>query len=158
MDAWGTGSDYARDETSSHVESEDAILLTYEPNQQVSISFDVKEFSVSDENRVDPFGTEFEIYIDAPMLELADNLGNYAGKISKDANKKGRFIYSVAADGQYSVSLRSEYEFEWDDAIELDYKASYSAYEYQTTLEDFFIASQNGTSIVLTKTERATNP
>lgn len=67
-------------------------------------------------------------------------------------------VMTITEDGQYSVNLRSEYEFEWDDAIELDYKASDGVYEYKTTLKDFFIASQNGTPIVLTKAVETTNP
>ncbi len=62
----------------------------------VTIQFDVKSF-MSDPQKggnnpsmnVDPFGTEFEIYIDAPMLN---------SDLPKDAN--GRYIYTVPADGK----------------------------------------------------------
>lgn len=35
----------------------------------VDIEFDVTSFRGTDDKSVDPFGEEFEIYIDAPMLE-----------------------------------------------------------------------------------------
>lgn len=228
---------YQADETSSFVEEVVPVSLTYEPNQNVTVSFDVESFTGSDGATVSPFGEAFEIYIDAPMLELANTQTGVS-------YENGRFVYRVAAnaidnrvtvnfkktgictvgdivissneekvvfykktfhvtnqqmtgtiqyretatstltnvpkdafvafirtktnarigvmtiteDGQYSVNLRSEYEFEWDDAIELDYKASDGVYEYKTTLKDFFIASQNGTPIVLTKAVETTNP
>lgn len=207
----------------------DDILLSYEPNQNINISFDITSFTGTDGKEVDPFGRPFEIYIDAPMLELANNLGVYENKIKKDPNKAGRFIYTVAAsrneeklganallgnaanerkvipfvkksitvtgdivvssqeeevvfhtktfnvktspitgtikygssltnvpkdafvafvrtatnsrigvmtitsDGNYSLNLRSEYVFEWTDAIELDYKdANGVVYECNT--------------------------
>ena len=47
---------------------------------------------------VDPFGTAFEVYIDAPMLELGNMSAALAAKIRKDPNKEGRFIYTVDAD------------------------------------------------------------
>lgn len=91
---------WAVDEYGQPAEAEDPIdnvTMTYEPNQQVNISFDVTSFKGSDEKDVDPFGNSFEIYIDAPMLKLADDLGAYAGKIKEDPDKEGRFIYTVAA-------------------------------------------------------------
>ena len=55
-------------------ESISDIELTYLPNQKVAVSFDVTSFKGNDVNgtSVDPFGTGFEIYIDAPMLTLAN--------------------------------------------------------------------------------------
>jgi hypothetical protein len=48
---------------------------------------------------VDPFGTEFDIYIDAPMLKLDENDEHVlAGRLFKDDNVPGRFIYRVNAD------------------------------------------------------------
>ncbi len=62
----------------------------------VTLQFDVKSFlSTSDESvggsapagiSVDPFGTEFEIYIDAPMLE-----------IDLPVDGQGRYVYTVPA-------------------------------------------------------------
>ncbi len=48
----------------------DDIEFTYVPNQSVEITFDVTSFKATDGSSVDPFGSGFEIYIDAEMLEL----------------------------------------------------------------------------------------
>jgi len=90
------------------------IYVKYKPGQPVNISFDVTSFMsnlsglTSDQQlSVDPFGTAFEIYIDAPMLELdkstipsqwlvPDSEGIV--KIEEDASIPGRIIYRVHAD------------------------------------------------------------
>ncbi len=77
----------------------DEISLTYEPNQAVDIELDVTSFQGSDLNSVDPFGEEFEIYIDAPMLQVDEsrlaecNLN--ADKLKRGSD--GRFVYTVAS-------------------------------------------------------------
>lgn len=76
-------------------EPETDLLWTYEPNQAVNIELDITSFEGSDGKSADPFGTEFEIFIDAPMLEMVDDMG---GKLRKDSNVEGRFIYMVDAD------------------------------------------------------------
>ncbi len=68
----------------------------YEPGKPVQIEFDVTSFGnkIGDKvTDVDPFGAEFEIYIDAPMLEIADGENN----VEEDPNVPGRFIYMVKA-------------------------------------------------------------
>lgn len=86
----------------------DYVQLTYEPGQKVDVEFDVTSFKsnmqyVADEDQVsvDPFGTAFEIYIDAPTLELDEDAVAAAGlssKIMKDSSVPGRVIYKVDAD------------------------------------------------------------
>lgn len=86
----------------------DYVQLTYEPGQKVEVEFDVTSFKSSmqgvadaDQVSVDPFGTAFEIYIDAPTLELDEDAVAAAGlssKIMKDSNVPGRVIYKVDAD------------------------------------------------------------
>jgi len=87
----------------------DMVSLSYEPDVPVDLEFDVTSFmstiqtvsSDAEQLSVDPFGTEFEIYIDAPMFELdATRLAAspVAGKIKEDPAKPGRFIYTVNAD------------------------------------------------------------
>lgn len=95
-------------------EVEDDILLSYLPDQVIDIEFDVTSFTSSirsvDENgntiilpleqqeSVDPFGTAFDIYIDAPMLALDETGDLYkAGKVEEDPLVPGRFVYHVAA-------------------------------------------------------------
>ncbi len=96
------------------------------PGERVMVEFDVTSFtSESDEAvggsapggvTVNPFGTEFEIYIDAPMLAIDDNNlpaelkewknseGETVQRLSKGTD--GRFVYYVAhndTDGRVSL-------------------------------------------------------
>ena len=77
------------------------VSLTYVPYQPVDIEFDVTAFTASDGTRVDPFGEEFEIYIDAPMLEIdGSRLAQYGldtDKLKEDPTTPGRFVYTVEA-------------------------------------------------------------
>lgn len=80
------------------------VSLTYVPYQPVDIEFDVTAFTASDGTRVDPFGEEFEIYIDAPMLEIdgsrLDQYGLDSDKLMEDPTIPGRFIYIVEATAE----------------------------------------------------------
>ncbi len=88
----------------------DDVLLSYVPGQTINLELDVTSFKSSirgndgtilpDEEQVsvDPFGTAFDIYIDAPMLKIDENSDLYtSGKVTKDPAVAGRFIYHVAA-------------------------------------------------------------
>ena len=85
---------------------EDIVMLDYLPKQPVEISFDLTSFlsniegaTAEEQISVDPFGTAFDIYIDAPMLELDESSELYLnGKVEPDPDVEGRFIYHVAAD------------------------------------------------------------
>ena len=89
----------------------DDVLLSYVPNQTINIEFDVTSFKstiqgndgeiLGDEHQVsvDPFGTAFDIYIDAPMLQIDETSDVYqSGKVTKHPTIAGRFVYHVAAD------------------------------------------------------------
>ena len=92
--------------TGNAEEKEDNVYFSYLPGQDVTIEFDVTSFTseiegvaAADQVSVDPFGTEFDIYIDAPMLEIDKTSSLYtSGKITEDPSVEGRFIYHVAAD------------------------------------------------------------
>lgn len=92
--------------TGSNEEVTDNVYLSYMPGQQVDIEFDVTSFTsdiegvaAADQVSVDPFGTAFDIFIDAPMLELDKTSELYtSGKVTEDGSKEGRFIYHVDAD------------------------------------------------------------
>ncbi len=71
------------------------LTWTYKPDQEVEIAFDITSFQGTDGNSVNPFGQEFEIYIDAPMLKLGNNPG-LENKLYETA--PGRFVYKVDAD------------------------------------------------------------
>ena len=94
----------------SQEENVDEIYFSYKPGQEVDILFDVTSFKGSDGRSVHPFGehfgTEFEIYIDAPMLEIdnsriiedwlkANNSNLKVDKLRKHPTIPGRFIYTV---------------------------------------------------------------
>lgn len=97
----------------------DEVSLTYVPYQAVNIEFDVKAFTASGGTRVDPFGEEFEIYIDAPMLEIdGTRLSQYrldSDKLKEDPTTPGRFIYTVeataAAEDEYGTDGRKTLPF-----------------------------------------------
>ena len=89
----------------------DDVLITYEPDQTVVLDFAVTSFlsqhrdysgNVLPDNEqiyVDPFGTEFDIYIDAPMFDLDPNQDLVElGKLEEDRDVEGRYIYHVDAD------------------------------------------------------------
>ncbi|MGM9774945.1 MAG: hypothetical protein ACI3Y2_07075 [Candidatus Egerieousia sp.] len=83
-------------------EAEDEIVLEYTPDEDVDIEIDISSFKGMDGKSVDPFGESFEVYIDAPMLEIdADRLIDCnltADKLKADPLVAGRFIYTVDAD------------------------------------------------------------
>lgn len=78
-----------------------ALSWTYEPEQDVNIALDVTSFAGTDGKSADPFGEEFEIYIDAPMLEIDEarlaTVNLNGDKLKADPNVEGRFIYTVDA-------------------------------------------------------------
>ena len=94
----------------SQEENIDDVMFSYKPGQEVDILLDVTSFKGSDGRSVHPFGehfgTEFEIYIDAPMLEIdysrmpenwlkANNTNLTVDKLRKHPTIAGRFIYTV---------------------------------------------------------------
>lgn len=75
----------------------DDVLLSYVPGQTIDVEFDVTSFADGQES-VDPFGTAFDIYIDAPMLEIDKNSDLYkSGKVEIDGSVPGRYVYHVDA-------------------------------------------------------------
>ena len=85
--------------TGNAEESVSDVTLTYLPNQKIDIEFDVTSFTAEDGKSVDPFGEEFEIYIDAPMLSIDESrlaeCGINSTKLYADATTPGRYIYKV---------------------------------------------------------------
>lgn len=94
--------DVGSDMSGTTPEETTALSWTYAPEQKVDIALDVTSFKGSDDKSVDPFGEAFEIYIDAPMLEIDEaRLAGYnlnGEKLKADPNVEGRFIYTVDAD------------------------------------------------------------
>lgn len=117
----------------SQEENVDDVLFSYKPGQQVDILFDVTSFKGSDGRSVHPFGehfgTEFEIYIDAPMLEIdynrmpsnwlaANNPDLTVDKLRKHPSIPGRFIYTVER------TREAERAFGFDEAYNKDLSTS----------------------------------
>ena len=77
----------------------DNLVWTYIPNQKVDINLDITSFEGSDGQSVDPFGTSFEIYIDAPMLKIDESrlTSAMAGKLKAHPTIPDRFVYTVDA-------------------------------------------------------------
>lgn len=79
----------------------DNLKWSYKPSQQVDIHLEITSFQGTDDRSADPFGTEFRIFIDAPMLQIDQerllSMG-LAGKLTADPTKAGRFIYTVDKD------------------------------------------------------------
>ncbi len=90
-------------------EKEDEVELKYKPGQRVDILFDITSFEGSDGCSVHPFGENFgdpfEVYIDAPMLEIdydryPENWRAEHGSLGVDKLRPhptiaGRYIYTV---------------------------------------------------------------
>ena len=77
----------------------DNLEWTYIPNQKVDIHLDITSFVGSDGHSADPFGTSFEVYIDAPMLKIDESrlTAQMAAKLKPHATIPGRFVYTVDA-------------------------------------------------------------
>lgn len=94
--------DVGSDMSGTTPEETTALSWTYAPEQKVDIALDVTSFAGTDGKSANPFGEAFEIYIDAPMLEIDQNrLAEYklnSGKLKADPNMEGRFIYTVDAN------------------------------------------------------------
>lgn len=114
----------------SQEENVDEVSLSYKPGQQVDILLDITSFKGSDGRSVHPFGEtfgeEFEVYIDAPMLEIdVDRLPDNweaANKLKRDPRTPGRFIYTVSkkrederAFGFAPAHNKDEATFRYDD-------------------------------------------
>lgn len=88
----------------SKEENVDEVSFSYKPGQQVDILLDITSFKGSDGRSIHPFGEifgeEFEVYIDAPMLEIDEarlpNNWKAANKLKRDPRTPGRFIYTVS--------------------------------------------------------------
>ena len=88
--SWSTGTD---------PDSVDKLEWSYLPNQKVDINLEITSFTGSDGRSADPFGTSFEVYIDAPMLKLDESrlTPEMAAKLKPHATIPGRFVYTVDA-------------------------------------------------------------
>ena len=102
----------SNEEHGSQEESVDDVVFSYKPGQKVDILFDITSFKGSDGCSVHPFGENFgdhfEVYIDAPMLEIDydrypedwkssanGGTGVAVDKLRPHPTIPGRYIYTV---------------------------------------------------------------
>lgn len=94
--------DVGSDMSGTTPEETTTLSWTYAPEQKVDIALDVTSFAGTDGKSADPFGEAFEIYIDAPMLEIDQarltECKLNSSKLKADPNVEGRFIYTVDAN------------------------------------------------------------
>lgn len=62
------------------------------------MQFDVTSFRGSDNRSADPFGTDFKVYIDAPMLEIDETRRGYYTSDVFYEESEGRFVLLIKAD------------------------------------------------------------
>ena len=135
----------------SQEESVDDVMFSYKPGQLVDILLDVTSFKGSDGRSVHPFGehfgTEFDIYIDAPMLEIdydrinpnwlaEHNPALSADKLRKDPTTPGRFIYTVDREREKEREYGDYEAFNKDEAT--------SAYDEYGRIITNYRANQTG--------------
>lgn len=96
---------------------EESQTWTYEYNQPVKVAFDITSFMGGPENakkEVDPFGTEFKVYIDAPMLEIDPTSNISTNKFYEES--EGRFVYVVDKDRDTELSAANDYSENTDQS------------------------------------------
>lgn len=90
------------DKTAGLPEKLTSVEWTFQPDVAVDIALDITSFAGADGNSVDPFGQQFEIYIDAPMLTIDESrlaaCKLTPDKLKADPSVPGRFIYTVEAN------------------------------------------------------------
>ncbi|MBQ7787749.1 MAG: hypothetical protein IJ378_06260 [Alistipes sp.] len=93
--ATGVVPTYATDykDLSDNEEANTPVQIAYVPGTEVAVAFDVTSFIAEDNASVDPFGTAFDIFIQTPGLELAEQ----NAKITK-VDDTGLYKYTVNAN------------------------------------------------------------
>ena len=113
----GEGNYVADDATSGTQNPEvvDNIQFTYLPDETVAISFDVTSFHTGEgENKksIDPFGTAFEIFIDAPMLKLEKGMNKSVGYSQTGKNFEDIYVqmFDKKDDGTHYTESKPKLE------------------------------------------------
>ena len=158
----------------------DHVEITYGVGQDAVIEFDVTSFMSSIQDKddteqisVDPFGRSFEIYIDAPMLELdTDALSSkLSGKVKADPSVPGRYIYTVDASreserqygsGSAAVADNSTHTYlDRENSVTVDQSGERKVIPFKTknivSTGDIVISSQTEEVVFYEKTFKLTN-
>lgn len=90
------------DATGNAAEPVTPLTWSYNPGKTADIEIDITSFAGSDDKSADPFGRTFEVYIDAPMLEIDESrlaeCHLNKEKLKAHPEIAGRFVYTVEAD------------------------------------------------------------
>ena len=157
--------DSGTDASGTTAESVDEVKMEYGPNQRVDIEFDVTSFQGTDKKSVDPFGNSFEIYIDAPMLEIdEERLAECKltdGKLKKDPDVEGRFIYMVDADREKERSYGTDEVVHKDATSGVNQSGEHKTLPFKTATAvsggDVVISSDKEMVVFFDKTFRIVN-
>ena len=85
------------------------IQISYEPGTTIDVEFDITQFTAANGVVVDPFGSEFDVYIQTPNLALQTGQSNQIEKL----DNTGLYVYHVNQDrsaeaaGWNTTSLQS---------------------------------------------------
>lgn len=102
----------------------------------LKLYFDITSFEGADGKSVDPFGTAFEVYIDAPMFEIDTDDSNMemrniydftSGGLKLEQTESGRIIYRVSQSREEEFWMSKQ--FGAVDAAVVDQKAESQKYE-----------------------------
>ena len=98
----------------------DELEWLYLPNQKVDINLEITSFRGSDGRSADPFGTSFEVYIDAPMLTIDYSrlTPEMAAKLKPHATIPGRFVYTVEASREEERKMGNGQSVKITDNVE----------------------------------------
>lgn len=91
------------------------LYLAYEPGRPVNVSFDIKSFTATNNSEVDPFGTAFKVFIDAPMLQIDTESELYR---AFDGKTETITTYEYDASGDFDTTEESFDKFYYDEEIE----------------------------------------
>ena len=157
--------DTGEDTSGAEEEKITPLAWTYAPEQKVDIALDVTSFKGSDNKSVDPFGEEFEIYIDAPMLEidqarLAECKLN-SDKLKADPNVEGRFIYMVDANRNAERAFGTGKAVKTDNTSGVDQTGERKTLPFKTSsivsAGDIVISSNKEKVVFFDKTFKVSN-
>lgn len=157
--------DVGSDMSGTTPEETTALSWTYAPEQKVDIALDVTSFAGTDGKSADPFGEEFEIYIDAPMLEIdearlaACKLNS--AKLKADPNVEGRFIYTVDANRETERSYGNNDVINKDNTSEVNQAGERKTLPFKTrsivSAGDIVISSNKEKVVFFDKTFTVSN-
>lgn len=157
--------DVGSDMSGTTPEETTALSWTYAPEQKVDIALDVTSFAGTDGKSADPFGEAFEIYIDAPMLEIDQarltECKLNSSKLKADPNVEGRFIYTVEADRETERTFGTGSAMKTDNTSGVDQTGERKTLPFKTSsivsAGDIVISSNKEKVVFFDKTFKVSN-